>query len=248
MGATAANTAGVPPSLNSSAWSSQAPLIASVNERTSVTPAEELKFAGLTADIIVRKREDVRPTSRLAAGRAEEEPLDRSGPNLLLSKGEATPAVLRSFCDDRQRRQEIGLETPATSIGDILDARSAEWASDALKEEKTTVCVVTQDHDNEPSQLLSLIRRIGRGLIVTPLTIQRKAGTSATLIALNIEETFAYDADVQRWIGDAGSYFSGGANLFDEGEKWSLSMTVGERGPAIEIYSESHRTAIISGG
>ena len=237
MGATAPNMAGVPRSLNSSSWSPDAPLGASANERSAVTPAEELKFAGLTAELIVRKRQDVGPASQLVEGRAE---------GLLLSKGEAAPSVLRSFREDQHRRQEFASKTPATSAGDILDTKPAAWASKALKEEKTTVCVVARDGNDGPGQLLGLIRRIGRGLIVTPLAVRRKAGASVTLIALEIEETFAHDADVQRWIGDAGSYFSGGANFFDEDEKWSLSMTVGESDPAIEIYSETHSAAIIS--
>jgi hypothetical protein len=90
---------------------------------------------------------------------------------------------------------------------------------------------------NVTPQALSRFVEEGCGnVIVVPVEVDPSLDREVTVSLLDSTETFTHDANAGGWTGNAGSFVSGGPDLFRDADGWCLTITLNEsRPPLLEI-------------
>jgi hypothetical protein len=192
-------------------------------------------FASLTASLLVRKG-DATPSAILATDSPPVHMLDMPvTANDRVRAPNGAGASRRLF----SRRSRESLNKPAHTeiprgLTVTLPAASAE-----------TIGFIAVKKGITRSQLSRLAVEGCGDVIILPVAVSRNNDRSVSLSLSDAKENFAYDPGAQGWVGDGGSFFTGGPDLFRDETGWCLTISLEEdRNPSVEICHDRQREAV----
>jgi hypothetical protein len=192
-------------------------------------------FASLTASLLVRKGEAM-PSAIMAP--------DAPPPNIVQMPVSVTDRVLAPNGAGASRRVLSRRSRQASiSSGDTEKPRGLTVTLPPAGAE--TIGFIAVKKGITRSQLSRLAVE-GRGdVIILPVAVSRNDDRSVSLSLSDAKEKFSYDSDAGGWVGDGGSFFTGGPDLFYEETGWCLTITLEEDcNPSVEICHDRQREAV----
>jgi hypothetical protein len=166
---------------------------------------------------------------------------------LIVRKGEASPSVIAP----------VALPQPDTIEPANANLRlvSTPRGQSAIKPWGVTVTLPTTEPEtlgyfavkrNVTPRALSHFVEEGCGnVVIVPIAVAPNFDRSVTVSLLDSTESFTHDVTAGGWTGDAGSFLTGGPDLFRDANGWCVTITMHESRPPLLEMRQGPRCEVL---